>query len=54
MESHFRLQQLRVETSIFQEGGHMKMEKLINLIIFSLLISNFAKCEGSNADSKLN
>ena len=28
------------------------METLINLIIFSLLISNFAKCDGSKVDGK--
>jgi len=27
------------------------MENLINLIIFSLVISNFAKCDGSNVDN---
>ena len=51
--SCLRLQQVRAGTSIIQEKGYMKMEKLINLITLSLLISNFAKSEGSNVDSKL-
>ena len=43
----------RAGITIVKERKQMRMETLVHLVLYSLLISNFAKSEGSNVDSKL-